>query len=715
MADTNTYTSKQNIKKYTTQAKFDAIDKSDVPVGTEYNIVGSIGESDLDSDLQAKVNLTGDNLTTEITGGKVKVKNPMTSTGGNGFKLNSFYNATTGVTYFFPIETPIGHFATGIVPIIGSITRTTPGSSAPATYQGLLLPNAYSENNYGPNAYAMLTMSESKNSGNQIYILPYCSSNQGVSHLLSEYSITAGPGVTIRDTTSGQSTPILEISCSGGSQSIGSKTYADFVVGAHPEILYEPADGTLYAAAQPAADGGSGYTRFVLLAPTGDVENTVIIPNKSGTLATLDDAQKSVEERIYKVTATGSIGQYGMLAVGFTMTVPFTPEEIIKRIIVIDLTPTSAINHYVYTLYPQFYHNKPTADEQYVVFAYTSGQSSGNAIASSVATMRFTFVANNDGTYTYTCNQFLNEAFKNSRATGTNGITFRYDWGSTSGYQLNESNATTDEETQVSLRSTKLSFHNYNTTKEDYEDYDVLLPTKGGTIALLSDIPTGGGGGGITSTELNKTLPSPETITVDELKALDTGFYTASNCILKGDVDLPRGYYHLIKSKKGPDGSLIAQEQNTGDTFVMTFCLEGTIVVGWLAVVYTHNLPTFKTLFGDQSIEGTGNIDLYKHTVSITGEEETSTIGTVFIEGYIIFYSSKSLECNSLTDLKTVLGDTFVEKAFGYAINFDTGDIFAIDYVNETHVYFSGTTSSSQNCRTTVPFTMTLVDDVKTI
>lgn len=198
MADTNTYTSKQNIKKYTTQAKFDAIDKSDVPVGTEYNIVGSIAESDLDSDLQAKVNLTGDGFTTEITGGKVKVKNPMTSTGGNGFKLNSFYNATTGVTYFFPIETPIGHFTTGIVPIIGSITGTKPGSTAPATYQGLLLPNAYSENNYGPNAYAMLTMSESSNSGNQIYILPYCSSNQGVSRLLSTESLEAGTGITIQ-------------------------------------------------------------------------------------------------------------------------------------------------------------------------------------------------------------------------------------------------------------------------------------------------------------------------------------------------------------------------------------------------------------------------------------------------------------------------------------------------------------------------------------
>lgn len=58
MADTNTYTSKQNIKKYTTQAKFDAIDKSDVPVGTEYNIVGEIEEADLSSALQAKINST---------------------------------------------------------------------------------------------------------------------------------------------------------------------------------------------------------------------------------------------------------------------------------------------------------------------------------------------------------------------------------------------------------------------------------------------------------------------------------------------------------------------------------------------------------------------------------------------------------------------------------------------------------------------------------
>lgn len=62
MADNNNYTSKQNIKKYTTQAKFDAIDKSDVPVGTEYNIVGEIEEADLSAELQTKIN----NLEAEV-------------------------------------------------------------------------------------------------------------------------------------------------------------------------------------------------------------------------------------------------------------------------------------------------------------------------------------------------------------------------------------------------------------------------------------------------------------------------------------------------------------------------------------------------------------------------------------------------------------------------------------------------------------------------
>lgn len=545
MADNNSYTSKQNVKKYTTQAKFDAIDKSDVPVGTEYNIVGSITESDLDSDLQAKVNLTGDNLTTEVTGGKVKVKNPMTSTSGNGFKLNSFYNETTGVTYFFPIETPIGHFATGIVPILGSIKATRPGSTAPATYHGLFLQNAYTENNYGSGAYSLITATNSFISGNQIYILPYCSSNPGVSYLLNNESIHAGTGIIVQ----GDSAPgSVKISLASGSSGASI-----------PE---------------PPLDSQIGFYKYLYL--SGHT-------NSGGTTYTW---------------------------------------------------------------------NKPSDIEfDYIKKSYVSDEASSKLVEAYI----------NDGT--------------------SSGATY------------------------VLLIPTTVT---ENTTS-------VKLPAKSGTLATLDDIT---GGGSIVATELNATPSSPKTITVAELKALDTGFYNASNCILKGDSDLPRGYYHLIKIKaaNGTDGSLIAQDHDTGSTYVLTIRLSGSAIVGWSELVRTENLPTFKTLFGDQSIEGEGNIDLYKHIVTITGEADSQGIGdTVSVEGHIIFYSSKNLDCNSLTDLKTVLGDTFIEKAFGYVTRATTGDIWAIDYVTETYVYFSGTTSSGQNGKATVPFVMEMVDEITTI
>lgn len=56
MADTNTYISKQKVEKWTSRDKFNALNLSDIPVGTEYNLTGAIEESDLDSDLQTKIN-----------------------------------------------------------------------------------------------------------------------------------------------------------------------------------------------------------------------------------------------------------------------------------------------------------------------------------------------------------------------------------------------------------------------------------------------------------------------------------------------------------------------------------------------------------------------------------------------------------------------------------------------------------------------------------
>lgn len=738
MADNNTYTSKQNIKKYTTQAKFDAIDKSDVPVGTEYNIVGSITESDLDSDLQAKVNesVTGDGLTTEVTDGKVKVKNPMTFEGQRGVELNSTNLGSaysTGTTYVFPNSTPLGqdyvngHFPIGIVPIIGATdSYIIDNTSATTTYQGIFLPNAYDSNNYDVNAYAMITMTRSNNSGNQIYILPYCGSNPGVSYLLNQESIQAGSGsnMSIYRDNEGKvwlsaevpgspdiPTPIgtdyralvrLDDASGPTWQNLYSNEIrANYLV--HTAIgmqLIPYEDGTIYQASMAAVDGGSGYSSFVLIGPTtsdiNETHHTMRVPFKSGTLATTDEVQEGVGKAVYKVTATGSIGQYGNLAVGFTMTVPFGPEEIIKRIIAIDLTPNSDINHYVYILYPQVYHNRPDADGQYVIFTYAHG----GLTATGIATVHFTFVVNDDGTYTYTCSNFENDTFGAARATGTDGTKFRYYWGSEQGYQLNESSSTTDEETQVSLRSTKLSFHNYDTTKEDYVEYDVLFPTKGGTLALLDDIPTGG-----TTYTAGKNIEiSGTTIAVAD--------------------NLTRLYSLEIKpSNDAPTASLIVLNTNGGSIIDVNFVDKNTRIVPNTDTITGYEnirLPSgsgtlvtdasFKTLFGNQNIVGSGNIDLYQHIITILLNDGTKTAAIIVSK-----ISSSNLQVDSLTDLKTLFGATFTYPCSGAVYNTDgSGNATAAVTISDVDVrYISGGTIASFSYASAT--TMQFVDTVTTV
>lgn len=63
-----------------------------------------------------------------------------------------------------------------------------------------------------------------------------------------------------------------------------------------------------------------------------------------------------------------------------------------------------------------------------------------------------------------------------------------------------------------------------------------------------------------------------------------------------------------------------------------------------------------KTLFGNQSIVGIGNIDLYVHNMTFTLPDGNC---------YGRWISSKNLNIDSLTDLKTVFGNTFKLPLFG--------------------------------------------------
>lgn len=68
-----------------------------------------------------------------------------------------------------------------------------------------------------------------------------------------------------------------------------------------------------------------------------------------------------------------------------------------------------------------------------------------------------------------------------------------------------------------------------------------------------------------------------------------------------------------------------------------------------------------KTLFG-KSIVGTGNIDLYRHVIKITGRD----VPYSECFAYLTIISSKNLNAKSLADLKILLGNTFEYPATGY-------------------------------------------------
>lgn len=86
-----------------------------------------------------------------------------------------------------------------------------------------------------------------------------------------------------------------------------------------------------------------------------------------------------------------------------------------------------------------------------------------------------------------------------------------------------------------------------------------------------------------------------------------------------------------------------------------------------------------KTLFGNKSIVGYGNIDLYRHVITFT-PSNMSVGGGI----RLVVYSSNNLKVNSLTDLKTLLGNTFEYPANGSFKNSESPLAFYITSVTET-------------------------------
>lgn len=213
-----------------------------------------------------------------------------------------------------------------------------------------------------------------------------------------------------------------------------------------------------------------------------------------------------------------------------------------------------------------------------------------------------------------------------------------------------------------------------------------------------------------------------KTISPTELALLKPGFYIIDSAytITNGTTSLPKGYYSMIKQgyvKGVPynDSTYLFQEYS-GKVYAYSqygaFGYENKSAFYKLATIdditSAINGQSFKTLFGNQSIVGTGNIDLYKHHITLTGTESGDFVNT---ELWFNFYSSNNLAANSLTDLKTLLGETFREPVYG-AVKQGTHSGMP-NYISETQVMYMNIIGGALG-NVSIPYSDLIITDTVT-
>jgi hypothetical protein len=186
-----------------------------------------------------------------------------------------------------------------------------------------------------------------------------------------------------------------------------------------------------------------------------------------------------------------------------------------------------------------------------------------------------------------------------------------------------------------------------NTAKVYYND--------NGTWKVV-DISGGGGGGSIDADTLNGLLSAGDGISIGKTTAGDK-----------------------VEVKINPEANIVGTTFEARDNPSSPVEYTGLRYTGVFEYHnpmfdYTFSLPItgdsgiyqllasnyVKTLFGNQSIVGSGNIDLYRHNICFT-----STNSDLIVKIRFIVISSKNIKVDSLTDLKTLLGNTFTYPVNG--------------------------------------------------
>lgn len=171
------------------------------------------------------------------------------------------------------------------------------------------------------------------------------------------------------------------------------------------------------------------------------------------------------------------------------------------------------------------------------------------------------------------------------------------------------------------------------------------------------DVQGGGGGGSIDADTLNELLSAGDGISIGKTTAGDKvevkidplADIVGATFEARDNPTSPVEYTKLRYSG-------VFEYHNP--MFDYTFSLPVTGDSGIYQLLASNYV---KTLFGNQSIVGSGNIDLYQHHILCSTPNEG-------IKVLITVISSKNLKVDSLTDLKTLLGNTFECPCTGYAM-----------------------------------------------
>ena len=244
--------------------------------------------------------------------------------------------------------------------------------------------------------------------------------------------------------------------------------------------------------------------------------------------------------------------------------------------------------------------------------------------------------------------------------------------------------------------STKVVFGSLYDFDDVFNNYDCLC--------LNCSIITGGEKDKII---LRKNIDLNETgsfsCTYAYMSNADLGAFSIIN------VTISRSAKTLTAERISSTDLLPTPESDTKDGDVLIYDSKRT-KYGQLSKWATLDFYKTISLFGNHSIlvpkDSTDtNIDLYNHAIEISG----TTSGNYDYSIWFNVVSSKNLVVDSLTDLKTLLGNTFKREVFGFSNTSTTPT--AIIGIDETQMYnTNGETTSFANLSS-----ITFTDTVTTI